>query len=326
MNRDDQTSLHFTISENPSTLCLHSLNYSQLRLGRTVPKLSSDQPKVLASPNSSHTWDFAPATAEAAALLASRYLSAASAARSLIEVTLSLSEKNSNPVVLSCGFVSIPTPARCLSPLENQKIKPLFRGLVPELVLYVEVCPNISSWYHYTSCTSFGSMGGTRQRLHSDLLDLAQQSLMGQGLATRCLSVSSPPRSGSSTGPNFPFLSDELQLLPGRFIYVWSVNHSQSGPSPGTSLSWKTLPDPTAVYCICALNIKPVSHITSQKPLCLCHYIKMFEYLHSLLVLSLEPAETQFSRIQSKTRALSILLITSVNKKRNAATTNVMQS
>ena len=61
--------------------------------------------------------------------------------RSRREATLSLTGENSNTEAPSCDLVSIPTPARSLSPLatsEYERVQPLSRSLVPK-PLYVQL-------------------------------------------------------------------------------------------------------------------------------------------------------------------------------------------
>lgn len=62
----------------------------------------------------------------------------------LNEVNLLLQGENSNTLALSVGSVSIPNPARHLSiwaTTEKNRVQPLYRCLVPELLLCLEVKP-----------------------------------------------------------------------------------------------------------------------------------------------------------------------------------------
>jgi len=85
------------------------------------------------------------------------------------EATLLFSGEYSNTLALSRGLVSIPTPARQLSPWatpEKNRVQPFSRSLVPEPALCLEVSPTRSSWYCSTSCTSSGSFPASEVTFH----------------------------------------------------------------------------------------------------------------------------------------------------------------
>ncbi|KAK5874093.1 hypothetical protein PBY51_019071 [Eleginops maclovinus] len=76
------------------------------------------------------------------------------------EATLSSTGVNSNKAALNRGLVSIPTPARRLTPWatpEKNRVQPLLRSKVPEPMLCVAVSPTRSNWLRSTSRTSSGS-------------------------------------------------------------------------------------------------------------------------------------------------------------------------